>query len=98
MKQKGTEPGSGTAGSEISFEQMMERLEALVLRLEQGDLSLEESIRAYEEGTKLAKQCKAVLAGAEKRIQRLTQDETAPAGAKPDFVDEEERGADELPF
>jgi len=96
MKRK--EPDTGSPPAEISFEQMMERLEALVSRLERGDLSLEESIQAYEEGTKLAKQCKAVLAEAEKRIQRLTQEGAAPAAASRSDVDEEERGADELPF
>jgi len=96
MKRK--EPDVGSPPAEISFEQMMERLEALVSRLERGDLSLEESIQAYEEGTKLAKQCKAVLAEAEKRIQRLTQEGAAPAAASRSDVDEEERGADELPF
>ena len=92
MKRKESDSGAAPPG-EISFEQMMERLEALVSKLERGDLSLEESIRAYEEGTKLAKQCKAVLAEAEKRIQRLTQE-----GAGREDADEEERGADELPF
>jgi len=96
MKRK--EPDSSAAPGEISFEQMMERLEALVSKLERGDLSLEESIRAYEEGTKLAKQCKAVLAEAEKRIQRLTEEGAAPAPADLGYVGEEERGADELPF
>jgi len=92
MKRK--DPDSGAAAGEISFEQMMERLEALVSKLERGDLSLEESIRAYEEGSKLAKQCKAVLAEAEKRIHRLTQESPADR----EHGDEEERGADELPF
>jgi len=96
MKRK--EPDSAAAAGEISFEQMMERLEALVSKLERGDLSLEESIRAYEEGTKLAKQCKAVLAEAEKRIQRLTEEGAGPAPADLGYVGEEERGADELPF
>ena len=96
MKRK--EPDSGAAAGEISFEQMMERLEALVSKLERGDLSLEESIRAYEEGTKLAKQCKAVLAEAEKRIQRLTEEGAGPAPADLGYVGEEERGADEIPF
>ena len=54
MKRKEADPGA--APGEISFEQMMERLEALVSKLERGDLSLEESIQAYEEATKVAKQ------------------------------------------
>ncbi len=96
MKRKETE--SAEPAGERSFEQMMGRLEALVSKLERGDLSLEESIRAYEEGTQLVKQCKAVLAEAEKRIQRLTQEGVAPVTTSRDEVGEEERGSDELPF
>ena len=97
MKPKETEPAAGPAPSGITFEQMMEQLEELVSRLERGDLSLEESIRAFEEGIRLVKQCTAVLGEADKRIQRLTQEGTAAAGAET-AVDEEERGVDELPF
>jgi exodeoxyribonuclease VII small subunit len=83
----------------VTFESMMKRLEELVSRLERGDLSLEESIQAFEEGIKLVKQCTSVLGEAEKRIQHLTQEGTSLAGAVPDpEVEEEERGPDELPF
>ena len=99
MKRKGTEGVEPAAGEGATFEQMMERLEGLVSRLEGGDLSLEESIRAFEEGIKLVRQCTSVLGEAEKRIQRLTQEGVALSGAgrEPDAA-EEERGADELPF
>lgn len=97
MKRKGTEPDVNPGTEGPSFEQMMERLEELVSRLERGDLSLEESIRAFEEGIKLVKQCTAVLGQAEKRIQHLTQEGASLAQAVPP-ADEEERGADELPF
>jgi exodeoxyribonuclease VII small subunit len=82
----------------VTFEQMMKRLEELVTRLERGDLTLEESIQAFEEGIKLAKQCTTVLGEAEKRIQRLTEQGTALAGNEPKPADEEERGPDQLPF
>jgi exodeoxyribonuclease VII small subunit len=77
---------------------MMKRLEELVSRLERGDLSLEESIQAFEEGIKLVKQCTSVLGEAEKRILHLTQEGPSLAGAVPNPEDEEERGPDELPF
>ena len=95
MKRKESEE---SAPPGVTFEQMMQRLEELVSRLERGDLSLEESISAFEEGIKLAKQCTDVLGEAEKRIQRLTEQGTALAGNDPKPADEEERGADELPF
>ncbi len=98
MKRKGAEEEPQPAGEGVSFEQMMQRLEELVVRLERGDLSLEESIRAFEEGIKLVKQCTSVLGAAEKRIQRLTQEGTALTGAVQSPEQEEERGADELPF
>jgi len=77
------------------FETMMKRLEELVHQMERGDLSLEDSIRSFEEGIKLVKQCTAVLGEAEKRIQRITEEGVvtdAKTGAG------EERGDDELPF
>jgi exodeoxyribonuclease VII small subunit len=98
MKGKRTEPDAPPAGASVSFEQMMSRLEELVSRLERGDLSLEDSIQAFEEGIKLVKQCTSVLGEAEKRIQRLTQEGTSLAGAVPEPEREEERGDDELPF
>jgi exodeoxyribonuclease VII small subunit len=98
MKRKGAEPDTLPSGESVSFEQMMSRLEELVSRLERGDLSLEESIRSFEEGIKLVKQCTSVLGEAEKRIQRLTEEGKALTGAVPEPEEEEERGADELPF
>jgi exodeoxyribonuclease VII small subunit len=97
MKRKGTEPDVNPGTEGPSFEQMMGRLEELVSTLERGDLSLEESIRAFEEGIKLVKECTAVLGQAEKRIQHLTQEGASLTPAAPP-ADEEERGADELPF
>lgn len=98
MKRKGTEVEPRTAGEGVTFEQMMQRLEDLVLRLERGDLSLDESIRSFEEGIRLVKQCTAVLGEAEKRIQRLTEEGATLTGAGEESEEEEERGADELPF
>ncbi len=94
MKRKESEPASESP----SFEQMMARLEELVKHLERGDLSLDESIRAFEEGIKLVKQCTSVLGEAEKKIQRLTEEGAAYTGARAEAEPEEERGDDELPF
>ena len=98
MKRKETEVAPLTAGDGVTFEQKMQRLEELVLRLERGDLSLDESIRSFEEGIRLVKQCTTVLGEAEKRIQRLTQEGAALTDAGDAQEEEEERGADELPF
>lgn len=55
------------------FERKLTELETVVERLEQGDLSLEESVRLFEEGMKLSESCKQELDAAEGRIQILMQ-------------------------
>ncbi|MCS7206467.1 MAG: exodeoxyribonuclease VII small subunit [Dehalococcoidia bacterium] len=54
-----------------TFEEAFARLERIVQRLEQGDLSLEESTQLYEEGISLARLCNELLNRAELRISRL---------------------------
>ena len=58
-------------GDPPSFESALERLEALVERLERGDLALEEALAAFEEGVGLARRCAAQLGDAERRIDVL---------------------------
>lgn len=55
------------------FERKLTDLESVVERLEQGDLSLEESVRLFEEGMKLSESCKRELEAAEGRIQVLVE-------------------------
>jgi exodeoxyribonuclease VII small subunit len=55
------------------FERRLSDLEAVVERLEQGDLPLEESVRLFEEGMKLSQSCKQELDAAEGRIQVLIE-------------------------
>ncbi len=59
----------------LSFEQALARLEQLVTAIEQGKVSLEESIDKYAEGVELVKQCRAILDRAEKKIQLLGRGE-----------------------
>jgi exodeoxyribonuclease VII small subunit len=56
---------------ELSFEQSIERLSDIVEELEGGDLPLEESLRLFEEGVKLARTSQAKLDRAEKRVEEL---------------------------
>ncbi|RLB40465.1 MAG: exodeoxyribonuclease VII small subunit [Deltaproteobacteria bacterium] len=53
------------------FEDAMSRLEEIVQSLESGELSLEDSIKAFEEGIKLAKFCSQKLEEAEKKVTML---------------------------
>ena len=59
---------------EMQFEEAFKRLEAIVENLESGDLSLEESMKLFEEGIGLTEACKSRLEDAEKKIQLLLKD------------------------
>ena len=56
-----------------NFEEKLTSLEAVVERLERGDLSLDESVKLFEEGVKLSNACKQELEQAEGRIQLLVE-------------------------
>ncbi len=56
-----------------NFEEQLTALEAVVERLERGELPLDESVRLFEEGVKLSNACKKELEAAEGRIQVLVE-------------------------
>jgi exodeoxyribonuclease VII small subunit len=60
---------------EKQFEDAMKELEDIVKRLESGDLSLEESLKIFEEGVALSRYCFKKLEEAEKRVSILIKDE-----------------------
>ena len=62
------------AGGDLSFELALERLEQVVDRLEQGELELEASLAAFEEGVRLSKHCAGQLAAAESRVEILIRE------------------------
>lgn len=70
MPKSGRKVEDNGASSE-PFEALYKRLEETVARLERGNLSLEESLSLYEEGTKLAARCQELLQDAELRVTRL---------------------------
>jgi len=57
-----------------SFEAALKQLEEIVQRLEKGELSLEDSLRLYEDGVRLARLCHAKLEEAEGKIELLMKD------------------------
>ncbi|MGR3178186.1 MAG: exodeoxyribonuclease VII small subunit [Candidatus Anammoxibacter sp.] len=59
--------------AKFKFEDSMQKLEDLVGVLEDGDLTLEESLAKYESGIKIYKQCVSLLDGIEKKIKILTK-------------------------
>lgn len=60
-----------------NFEKALAELEALVERLEHGDLSLEESLKAFEAGVRLTQECQQALTQARQRVQLLTAQDGA---------------------
>lgn len=61
-----------------SFEQALDELDALVRRMESGELTLDESIAAYKRGAELARLCQSKLAQAELDIRQLEGDLLKP--------------------
>ena len=59
---------------EKSFESSLNELEAIVRQLEDGDLPLEESLKLFESGVKLSRECRERLTHAERRIEMLLKD------------------------
>lgn len=71
---KAPEENPEVASEELSFEEALERLESIVDRLEQGDLELEEALRAFEQGVALTRRCAGQLDDAERRIDVLVKE------------------------
>lgn len=70
--------------SEMSFEEAMAELEAVVGQLERGDVALDKSIALYERGAALKKRCEEELARAEEKVAAITLDADGnPTGARP---------------
>ncbi len=67
------------------FEQALAELEALVTRLERGDLPLEEALKTFERGVELTRHCQGSLKAAQQRVEILLkrngQPETEPFSA-----------------
>ena len=70
-----------------SFEESMERLEAIVAQLEKGECGLDQSLKLFEEGAKLAGQCEQLLDQAEQKVNLLLAD-----GREVPFEGEEDDG------
>ena len=65
--------------AEMSFEEAMAALEAVVSQLERGDVALEQSIALYERGALLRARCEERLKAAEEKVEKITLGE----GGKP---------------
>lgn len=68
--------------SKPNLESSLDALEALVQRMESGELTLEESLKAFEEGVRLSRQCQAELQQAEQKV-RVLMEQTQQAQPQP---------------
>lgn len=66
--------------SEMSFEDALNELEAIVGRLERGDAPLEESIEIYQRGAKLKAHCEGKLKDAQMKVEKIVLDGQGNAG------------------
>jgi exodeoxyribonuclease VII small subunit len=64
-----------TANKTIDFEKSLKQLETLVNKLEKGDLSLENSLKNFEDGVKLTRECRQALQAAEQKISVLSKED-----------------------
>ncbi|MDD3516786.1 MAG: exodeoxyribonuclease VII small subunit [Chromatiales bacterium] len=71
------------------FEQALQELEALVQRLEKGELSLEESLKEFERGVALSRSCQEALKQAEQRVRILGADDEEADWQTPGDVEPE---------
>lgn len=79
-----------TVPSIADFERSLNELETLVRDLEQGELTLEQSLGAFERGVRLTRACQHALKTAEQRVEQLVQREDGSLETRPFSPDEPE--------
>lgn len=73
-----------TNENQLSFEQALAELEALVAKLEEGELPLDESLALFERGQILSQRCNDLLDAAELKVRQLAPDSGALDDFEPD--------------
>ncbi len=66
------------AAKKTGFEATLAELEALVARMESGEMPLDEALKGFERGVQLTRECQAALLAAQQRVQQLVE---GPGGA-----------------
>ena len=64
-----------TDTSKLTFEQAIKELTAIVGKIEQGEITLSDSLQQYEKGMALIKHCRKILQDAEKRIEKISSEQ-----------------------
>jgi exodeoxyribonuclease VII small subunit len=76
--------------SKERFEEAFKKLEAIVNKMEDGDLSLDESLKLFEEGMRLSKLCSQKLTEVQKKVELLIKSEDGSLKTQPFPLEEEE--------
>jgi exodeoxyribonuclease VII small subunit len=82
--------GKDKSAEEASFESLLAKLESSVGKLEDGELSLDESLALYVEAVATYRRCRGLLDGAQRRIEQVVKEaggETAPFEVEDDSPD-----------
>ena len=80
--------GEKSTASIADFEKSLDELEKLVRDLEQGELSLEQSLTAFERGVRLTRECQQALKTAEQRVEQLLENSDGTLETRPFTPDE----------
>lgn len=75
------------------FEDALARLETIVGRMEKGDLPLDESLKIFEEGVRLSKNCLKMLEEAERKVEILLEDKDGKK--RPRLFESDEAGEED---
>jgi exodeoxyribonuclease VII small subunit len=73
----------------MEFEKKLSRLEEIVQKMEKGDMALEESLKLFEEGVKLSRECQVQLTKAETKVKQLVSFDGEGKPVLTDFKSEE---------
>lgn len=72
----------------MEFEKKLSRLEEIVQKMERGDLALDESLKLFEEGVKLSRECQGQLTKAEAHVKKLVGFDSSGKAITEDFKGE----------
>lgn len=78
-----TAPDQHGETGELDFESALGRIETIIDQIESGQIGLEDSLAAYEEGARLIRRCRSILGRAEQRVEALTLELHAGADDSP---------------
>ena len=76
------------AANEMSFEEALGELETIVNKLEQGEVSLDDAVQAYERGTELKQHCQKRLHDAKMRVEKIRAEKGASEATGTEDFDE----------